>query len=74
MKPKIILAIALIVFSLIILAQNTQVVVYRLFFWKIAISQIILVPFAMLIGFFVGFVVAKITSGQKKRSRELSES
>jgi len=44
MKPKSVVLLVVIILFLIILIQNTQVVTFRLFFWKIAISQIILVP------------------------------
>jgi uncharacterized integral membrane protein len=42
-----------------ILIQNTQVVTMRIFFWKIAVSEVILVPSLLLLGFIVGFLMAK---------------
>jgi uncharacterized integral membrane protein len=61
MKPKTIVILVLVALFLIILVQNTQVVTLRLLFWKIGMSQIILVPLTMLIGFVIGYLVAKIT-------------
>ncbi|UCC40530.1 MAG: LapA family protein [Candidatus Aminicenantes bacterium] len=61
MKTKVIIVLILMALFLIILIQNTQIVTYRLYFWKISISQIILVPLVMLFGFVVGFIVAKLT-------------
>lgn len=72
MKPKIIIILVLVALFAILLIQNIQVVTYRLFFWKISVSQIILVPLAMLVGFIIGFIVAKVTSSQK-RNRTVSE-
>ena len=70
MRPRFIVVLVLIALFLIILIQNTQVVTLRLFFWKVGMSQIILIPLAMAIGFVVGFVVSKVTGNQRTRKRE----
>jgi uncharacterized integral membrane protein len=67
MRPKFIVVLVLIALFLIILIQNTQVVTLRLFFWKVGMSQIILIPLTMAIGFVVGFIVAKVTGNRDKR-------
>ena len=70
MKPRNIVLLVLIILFLIILAQNTQVVTLRLLFWKIEMSQVILVPVTMIIGFILGYLVATVargTLGKKKR-------
>jgi len=59
--------LVLIALFLIILIQNTQVVTLRLFFWKVGMSQIILIPLTMVIGFVVGFVVSKVIGNRDKR-------
>jgi uncharacterized integral membrane protein len=69
MRPKFIVVLVLIALLLIILIQNTQVVTLRLFFWKVGMSQIILIPLAMAIGFVVGFVVSKVTGKQPTQKR-----
>jgi len=63
-KPKIILVLILIIMAVIILIQNHQVVTYRIFFWKISMSQVILLPLALIIGFVIGFIVAKMGKGK----------
>lgn len=63
MKAKIIVVLVLIGLFLVILIQNTQVVTLRLLFWKVGMSQIILVPLTMLIGFILGYIVAKVRGG-----------
>ena len=63
MKPMTIVILVLVALFVIILVQNTQVVTLRLLFWKLGMSQIILVPLTMLIGFILGFIVAKVTGG-----------
>ncbi len=67
MKAKTIVVLVLIGLFLIILVQNAQVVTLRLLFWEIGMSQIILLPLTMLIGFILGFLVAKVTRGNRTK-------
>jgi uncharacterized integral membrane protein len=69
MKTKAIVISVLIALFVIILIQNTQVITLHLFFWKIGMSQIILIPLTMLIGFVVGYIVAKLTGNQHRRKK-----
>lgn len=69
MKPKLIVVLVLIALFLIVLIQNTQVVTLRLFFWKIGMSQIILIPLTMLIGFVVGYLVTRVTGNRFKEKK-----
>jgi uncharacterized integral membrane protein len=61
MKSKIVFTLIVVSLLLIFLIQNTQVVNLRLYFWEISMSQIILISLAMLVGFILGFIVAKVT-------------
>jgi uncharacterized integral membrane protein len=73
MKPKVISVLVLIVLFLVFLVQNTQVVTLRLYFWKISMSQIILIPLVLILGFALGYGVAKMAgkNGSSKGSRKL---
>jgi uncharacterized integral membrane protein len=64
MKQKIIALIVLVALLVILMFQNTQEVVFRLFFWRIAMSQIIFLPLAVLLGFFLGYAIGRV---EKKR-------
>jgi len=66
MKTKLLIVAVLLVLLVIILVQNTQEVVFRFYFWKISMSQVILVPLAVLVGFLFGYIVAKM--GREKKS------
>jgi len=66
MKAKTIVVLVLTGLFLIVLIQNAQVVTLRLLFWKVDMSQIILVPLTMLIGFILGYLVAKVTGGNHR--------
>lgn len=73
MKPKVISVLVLIVLFLVFLVQNTQVVTLRLYFWKISMSQIILIPLVLMLGFALGYAVAKMVgkTGKSKVSKKL---
>ena len=58
MKTKIILTVVLFVLVAIVFLQNPGEVVYRIYFWKISLSQMILLPLTLLAGFALGFSVA----------------
>ena len=66
MKTKILIVAVLLALIIILLVQNTQEVVFRVYFWKISMSQVILVPLAVLVGFLFGYFVAKL--GREKKS------
>ena len=66
MKYKILAIVILLVLLLIILVQNTHEVIFRIFFWTIRISPVILVPLAVLLGFFFGYIIGRADRGRKK--------
>ena len=65
MKTKILIVAVLLALIIILLVQNTQEVIFRVYFWKISMSQVILVPLAVLVGFLFGYFVAK--TGREKK-------
>jgi len=67
MKAKTIITLVLVVLLLIVLIQNTQVISLHLLFWKISMSQIILIFLTLLIGLIAGYIVAKMTGGRQSR-------
>jgi uncharacterized integral membrane protein len=69
MKAKTIVVLVLIGLFIIILVQNAQVVTLRLLFWEFGMSQIILLPLALIIGFILGFIVAKVMSDTRSKEK-----
>ena len=65
-KPKTIVSFVIIVVLLVIFFQNTQIVSFRIFFWKISMSQIILIPLTMIIGLVLGYVIGKLTGNRHR--------
>lgn len=57
MKTKIILVAVVFVLLAVLLAQNTGIVTYRLLFWTVSLSQVVIVPLVALAGFVLGFVI-----------------
>ena len=68
MKAKTVILIALAGLLIVLFVQNTKVVEYRLFFWKISMSQVILVPFVYFLGFFAGYWLAHF--GRRRNRRQ----
>lgn len=60
MKPKTIIILILVVMAVIVVLQNTEIVTLQVFFWKISMSRIIFISFLLLVGFILGFLVAKL--------------
>jgi len=61
MKPKTIIILVLIVLAVIIIIQNSEMVTLQLLFWKIMMNRIIFISFLLVVGFLIGFLVAKLT-------------
>ncbi|MFC2163764.1 lipopolysaccharide assembly protein LapA domain-containing protein [Acidobacteriota bacterium] len=59
MKPKLLVAIILIVLAVIFVAQNTEVVSVTFLVWTLQMSRIILIAGMFIIGCIVGFLLGK---------------
>ncbi len=57
-QKGILIGIAATLFAVVLL-QNTQVVSFKMFFWQVSMSRIILFPILVLIGFIAGYMVGK---------------
>jgi uncharacterized integral membrane protein len=68
-NPKNIAIGVVFVLFLIFLFQNTDVVTLHLYFWKVSMSQIILIPVVLLVGFACGFAVGKLMGRKKKQGQ-----
>lgn len=67
MKPKTILAIVIFILLLILTIQNTQNVSFRFLFWSLTLSRILLIPLFILLGFVLGYIIAKVERPSKKQ-------
>ena len=73
MKPKIIITLIIAALFLVFLIQNTQVITLHLYFWEISMSQLILIPLAILVGFVFGLIVAKMSLKGKRHVEKPNE-
>ncbi|MGD8538017.1 MAG: LapA family protein [Candidatus Aminicenantes bacterium] len=62
MKPRLVIILLLVVLAIIFIVQNTHIVSVNFLFLKFQMSQIIMIVLMLLIGFFIGYLVA----GKKK--------
>jgi putative membrane protein len=67
MKPKTILAIVIFILLLILTLQNTQTVSFRFLFWTLTLSRILLIPIFILLGFLLGYILAKVEKPSKNQ-------
>ena len=58
-KTKLILILILAVLVIIALIQNREVAHFSFLFWKISISQLLLIPLLLLIGFALGYLAGR---------------
>jgi uncharacterized integral membrane protein len=66
-NPRIVLPMILALLFVIVLFQNTDVVTLRVLFWELGMSQVILIPGVMAIGFVLGYLVGRWT-GRGRRA------
>jgi uncharacterized integral membrane protein len=59
-RPRVIAIIVIAILALIILLQNMATVTFSLFFWKVEVSQLLLVLIMLVIGYALGFLTAKL--------------
>ena len=70
MRIKSIVIIVLAIIALILIVQNTGVVPIQLFFWRLWMSRIVLILLMLVIGFGIGFVLAKLTGRKGKKTEQ----
>ena len=70
MKPKTIIVLVLLLLSLVILIQNTQVVTLQVLFWHMSMSRILLIPLLLIIGFVIGYLAAIMRGRPKEKSAD----
>jgi len=61
MNVKLIVVSIVAVLTGIVIMQNTEVVSFRLLFWQFNMSRILLLLVTLLLGFALGFIIAKLT-------------
>lgn len=65
MNTKVVVGIVLLALLVVLLVQNTAVVTYRLLFWTVSLSQVVLVPLIAILGFVIGYIAGSIRRRRK---------
>lgn len=65
-SPKVIIGSVVFLLFLVFLFQNMEDVTLRLYFWKISMPQIILIPLCIVLGFLLGYLASGMI--RKKRT------
>ncbi len=60
MKTKTIVILVLAVLAVVLVIQNSALVEFRIFFWKIIMSRLIFMAGLLAVGFILGFFTAKL--------------
>jgi len=63
---RLIGVLVLVLLFVVVVVQNTQIVRIQLFFWTLSMSRIILLCFALLVGFAVGYCATGRNKGREK--------
>jgi putative membrane protein len=57
----------LVVLCLIVFFQNTEVVTFKIFFWELSMSRIVMLLFTLIVGIIIGYVIATLRRGGPSR-------
>jgi len=71
-KAKLTVTLVVLALFVVVVLQNTDIVTVKVLAWELTLSRIILLTAPLLIGFALGFVVAKIGSAVKHTRQESS--
>ena len=67
MSIKGVIILVLAVLCLVVFFQNTEVVTFKLFFWELSMSRIVMLLFTLIVGIIIGYVIATLRRGKSSR-------
>jgi len=65
MRARTVIIIVLLILSLTLVAQNTQVVSFKLWFWDLTMSRVLLLAGSMGVGVIIGLLLGRPWRKQK---------
>ena len=68
MSFKGVIILVLVALCLVVFFQNTEVVTFRLFFWELSMSRIVMLLFTLIVGIIIGYIIA--TARREKPSKD----
>jgi uncharacterized integral membrane protein len=73
MKLKTVIIFILVLFIVIVLVQNSQMTELQLLFWKVSISQLIVISVLFITGFIFGYGLRSAMKDRKKNRPKAPE-
>ena len=68
MSVKGVVILVLVVLCLVVFFQNTEVVTFKIFFWELTMSRIVLLLITLIVGVVIGYVIATLGRGKTRGS------
>jgi len=59
MRARTVVIIVLLILSLTLVAQNTQVVTFQLWFWTLTMSRVLLLGGSLVVGIVIGLLLGR---------------
>ena len=73
MRVRTVIIIVLLMLSLTLVAQNTQVVSFKLWFWDLTMSRVLLLAGSLGVGVIIGLLLGRPWKRQKKEAVRRAE-
>ena len=73
MRARTVIIIVLCILSLTLVAQNTQVVSFKLWFWDLTMSRVLLLAGSLSVGVIIGLLLGRPWKRLKKDRKQDSE-
>lgn len=70
MRARSVVIIVLLILSLTLVAQNTEVVSFRLWFWTLQMSRVLLLAGSLVVGVVIGFLLGRPWRRRKKTPKQ----
>lgn len=73
MRARSVIITVLVILSLTLVAQNTQVVSFRLWFWDLTMSRVLLLAGSLAVGVIIGLLLGRPWKRRKVDSKPAPE-
>ena len=71
MSVKGVVILVLVVLCLVVFFQNTEVVTFKIFFWELTMSRIVLLLITLIVGIVIGYVLTTVLRGKSDREERM---
>lgn len=68
MSFKGVIILVLVVLCLVVFFQNTEVVTFKIFFWELSMSRIVMLLLTLIVGIIIGYVLTTVFRSNSTRA------